>query len=224
MKKTLPLLIVIALTIFIGYKITHEIDEDELHLYENFNDKNELISQVEYLTDSNHKFIVCASRDGQMPCKEIEGLRHGFSKWYKDGVLEYVDIFNHGKLEKSTLFYKNGLKNHESIFQHGRVIKENFYADSPSNEITQSIIHKNNETIKKYYKNNKVQVEEKYRNNKLVSRKIYNDEGVMERLEEYGGFGNGDPFNNFMDDFDTFEKEFEYEELPNQFDKNGMWI
>lgn len=217
------LIIAVILAVFLGYKITQEIEKNELHLYENFNDKKELISQSEYIKDSNHKFIICASRDGKAPCKEIQGLQHGLTKWYKNGVLEYQDIFNRGRLEKSMLLYSNGLRNHEIVFRNGVILRENFFADNPSNEITESIIYKDNETIKKFYKNGKVSREERYRNDKLVSRKFYNADGVMERLEEYGGFGSDSPFDDFMEDFEMFEKDFEFEQ-PMQNDKSGVWI
>lgn len=220
MKKNILLLVVIGLVVFVGYKIMHKLDDDEIYIYENFNDKNELISQTEYIKESDRTFTICASKDGKLPCKSLEGLKHGIEKWYKDGILEYQDIYNYGILEKSTLFYSNGLKNHESFSQNGRLTKENFYANTPNNEITESIIYKYGETIKRFYKNAKVYKEEKYSNDKLVSRKIYNEDGFMERLEEYRGFGDY-PLDNFMDEFDA--PDYQYDDFISN-DKNATWI
>lgn len=222
MKKTLLLILAIILAIFLAYKI-HSDKNNNIRIYETYNNKKEIVSQTEYLQDSKNSFIICASKDGLLPCSEVNGVKHGAEKWYKNGILEYYDVYNHGVLEKSTLYYENGLKNHEILNVKGRISRENFYSNTPNNDLIESIIYKNTEIIKRFYKNGKIYQEEKYKQNRLVSRKFYNNDGAVERLEEYGGSGEIlNPFDNFMDEF---EEEDEFESLPDNFDsRGGVWI
>lgn len=212
MKKYFLLLFIVVLAVFIGWRVYNN-SADDVEVFEVFNDDKHLISSTEYIKDSIHSFEVCYTKDGGAPCTKIEGMRNGEQKWYKDDTIEYIDIYKQNELEKSTLYYKNGLKNHESIYLSGKLYRENYYNDTPNNDLAQSIIYKNAYVIKKYYKNNNILMEEKYENDRLISRKIYNESGVVQRLEEYGFSGDDNPFTNPFDDFDLFEKEFEYEEI-----------
>lgn len=231
MKKTLLLIAAIALAIFIAYKLYSERDGD-MQVYETFNDKNEIISHTQYSKDSNKQFEICASKDGKPPCKSINGVLNGEQKWYKNGMIEYVDTYKDGTLTKSILYYSNGLRNHESIYKKGKIERENFYSNDQNNELMQSIIHKNNETIKKYYKNGKTYKEEKYKNDRLVSRKTYGENGGVS-IEEYSGEGGIEfesPLQEFMEDFNMFEYDFD-EDYPQQNPRRespnpsqGIWI
>ncbi|RDU67614.1 hypothetical protein CQA53_00995 [Helicobacter didelphidarum] len=185
----------------------HSID---LETYENFDENNNLISSTEYIPDSHNKstFLICKTRKGKEPCKEVHGIKNGIEKWYKNGILKYEDSYSHGILQFSTLFYTNGLKHQENIYEAGKLIKQKIYAKDSINSLMQENIYKNQEKISKFFKNNKLFKVEKYNNDILVSRRIYNENGVIIQLEEYGlSKGNGfDPFEYFLDDFDNFER------------------
>ncbi len=199
------------------------------------NNNNVVRSETTYVSDSNHTFRICQSRDGQTPCKEISGIKHGIQKWYDDSVLKYEDFYDHGNRTHTIAYYNNGLKRKECRYQDNKLLQTNLYDKDNANSLVETIFYKDNEEVKKYYINNKIHKEEKYRNNKLVSRKIYDSDGLLQRLEEYNFIGNNtDSFDNFFEGLDSVNPFlFEFEnpnpmQRPYQYDdnirENNVWI
>lgn len=206
------------------------------HIGYSDNSKEEIISETQYIPDSNgHSFFVCHSRDGKLPCEEIKGIRHGVEKWYKSKTLEYEDFYYYGAIEQSVLYYPNGLKKQESFYENDKLVQQNFYENEKINPLTKTIIYKNNEIIKKYYKNNKIYKEEEYQDDILRRRKLYDSDGLLKQLEEYGSSVRQfdpfdfDDFNPWWQDSQRYHKRFQ--DIPNnppsqQNDNNrsGSWI
>ncbi len=202
-------------------------------------ENNKVISETSYIPDSQSKstFFVCKTRKiynyDKSSCKKINGIKHGVQRWYDDGNLKYEDFYNYGNKTQTITYYSNGLKNKECVFDDGRIKQQNFYSNSAGNQLVETIFYKGREKVKKYFKNNKIYKEEKYINDKLVSRKVYDSDGLLQRLEEYNFIDNLDGFDNFFDGFDFFSpypfespNDERYKDtIPDNMDKqHGIWI
>lgn len=175
-------------------------DPKTLVYIDHLNNSNIITSETTYIPDSSNRifFQLCQSHDGATPCKKIYGIQHGTQKWYSEGILRYEDFYNHGKLTHTIFYYKDGLKHKEYLYnKNNKLTQINIYGKNASNPLTETILYKDNDEVKKYYVNNKIQREEKYHNKRLVSRKIYDSDGLLLRLEEYNFIGNNDDFNTF---------------------------
>ncbi len=189
--------------------------------------KNMIKSETTYIPKSNQHttFKICQSRKGIAPCKEVKGVQHGTQKWYNKGILQYEDFYEHGNHTHTIAYYNNGLKRKECLYQNDKLLQTNLYGKSNGNPLTETIFYKNNEKIKKYYINNKIHKEEKYRDNKLVSRKIYDSDGLLQRLEEYNFIGNdANSLDNFFDELDSVNPFLFEQDTPDYLNKRYRYI
>lgn len=148
--------------------------------------KKSICAETNYIPDYNSTFVVCSTKDGIPPCKEIHGIKHGMEKWYSNGTLKYEEEYEHGNLQSLVEYYSDGLKKRQELYHNGKLDKELFYNKDQMNQLVKMVLHRNDEVLKRYYVNNKVVREEKYQNGALVSRKQYDGEGRLYQLEEYG--------------------------------------
>ena len=204
--------------------ISHRNNSDYNTLvYIDYVDNSDTIrSETTYIPDSSNRnfFQICQSRNRAAPCKKVYGVQHGIQKWYSGDVLQYEDFYNHGKLTHAISYYKNGLKQKECLYHDDKLSQTNLYGKNNGNPLVETIFYKDNEEIKKYYVNNKIQKEEKYRNKKLVSRKIYDSDGLLLRLEEYNFIDNGgDSLDNFFEGLDSVNPFLFEQEKPDNFNR-----
>lgn len=196
------------------------VDYNTLVYIDYLNNSDIVSSETTYIPDSSnrHFFQICQSRNGNNPCKKVYGIQHGAQKWYSNSILQYEDFYDKGKLTHTINYYKNGLKKKEYLYQDDKLSQLNLYSKNNGNPLIETIFYKDNEEIKKYYVNNKIQKEEKYRNKKLVSRKIYDSDGLLLRLEEYNFIGNNEDFDTFegLDSVNPFSLE---QDMPDFFDR-----
>lgn len=177
---------------------------------------NQIKSETTYIPDSTRQaiFSVCESRDGGTACVEIYGVRHGAQRWYDNGIVKIEDFYDYGNLSSTILYYENGYKQKEMFYRGNKLTQENLYSDKNNSDPVETTLYKSNEKIKKYYAESKnIYKEEKYRNDRLISRRIYDNNGLLQRLEEYDLTGNSK---------ETSEKLFDNIEMisPFLFDNN----
>ncbi len=218
--------IVASLCIIVAYIFIRNTQELNVSVYVDRDSSHNgvIISETSYIPDSQgaSSFFVCKTKQGEnkSSCKKINGIQHGSQKWYNNGVLTEEILYDHGNKTKTTKYYKNGLKNKEYMYEQGKVKQINFYSRDNGNQVVKTIFYKNNEKIKKYFENKKLYKEEKYKNDKLVSRKIYDRDGLLQRLEEYEFIGDPDSFDNFFDGFDS-SSPYLFDFPNNQDDNNN---
>ena len=206
----------ICFSVVVLLVLKYKDDKHNILVYIDYDINNSLMikSETAYISDSHHSFRICQSRDGDTPCKEISGVKHGVQKWYGDSVLKYEDFYDYGNRTHTIAYYNNGLKRKECLYKDDKLLQTNLYDKDNANSLVETIFYKDNEQVKKYYINNKIHKEEKYRNNRLVSRKIYDSDGLLQRLEEYNFIGNNtDSFDNFFEGLDSINPFlFEFED------------
>ncbi|RDU71660.1 hypothetical protein CQA66_06070 [Helicobacter aurati] len=237
MKRLNVLIIILVLLAFIlWFKIANI--GNGIEVYVNYSDENkhQILSETSYVPYYNEdiSFVICQSRDGRSPCQKIIGVKHGVEKWYNKGVLEYEDFYDNGILLATNVYYSNGFIRQEITYKNGNIIEKKFYSQSTANELVKAFFYTPNETIKKYYVDNRLVKEERYRGKYLISRKIFDKDGLLKRLEEYSN-SNGfeELFNPFLhryedmppnDDIRKYQKEDSKRDENHSEGVSGVWI
>ena len=185
LNTMIALLVVLAFVLW--YKTSDK--EADVQVYASYVDrqKQHILSETAYLPDERYSFAVCRSRDGGLPCEVVYGLKHGMQKWYKNDALEYEDTYNKGEITNTKAYYENGFIKQELSYKNGAVVEVKSYSAAVANELTKSVYYSPSGVTKRYYIGGRIAKEEKYRNDRLVSRKIFDRDGLLIRLEEYGG-------------------------------------